>query len=198
MTHTLPPEACLLIRTHNDNSSMETHTGPFQRGERDLGTHDVNSDIMTAPVCWQRMHGNIHRIHYKNSNMTIFTLWHMKCSFIHILYEMGHRDTFRDNSNMLTQREGEKYSQNEIHMKTMSKQNTSSPRIQKWWTERENTDILSNPWTCQWPNDPWMTRRNAETWWHSEQGRSNTVHRYTVIVTPSFTGTFWRLTPPPY
>lgn len=55
----------------------------------------------------------------------------MKCPFIHILYEMGHRDTFCDDSNMLTQGEGETHSQNEIHRKTMSKQSNSSALIQK-------------------------------------------------------------------
>lgn len=120
-----------------------------------------NSHSVMIHTFWQLIPGNIHRTHYKNPNMTIFTLWHMKCPFIHILYEMGHRDAFCDNSNMLTQEEGETRSQNEIHRKTMSKQNNSSALIQKWWTERANTNILSNPWTCQWPNDPWMTGRNT-------------------------------------
>lgn len=156
-----------------------------------------NSPSVMIHIFWQLIHGNIHRTHYKNSNVTIFTLWHMKCPFIHTLNEMGHRDTFCDNLNMLTQGKGETHSQNEIHVKTMSKQNNSSALIQKWWTERANTNILSNPWTCQWPNDTWMTRRN--TLRHDAPQNRDTVtlmHRYTAIATPSLTDTYWPITPP--
>lgn len=81
--HTLPAEPCLLTRTHDGNSGIET-PGPFKHGEMDLGTHYINSNIIITPVWWHTHFGNSNMVTHTEHVIKILTWWYLHCDMSNI------------------------------------------------------------------------------------------------------------------